>query len=287
MNFGFGADFRRALQGELYSARSGQALWLTVGFVVVSALLLAIVQSVVGLLLWPLVSSSVAVPASASDTAALEAMQAGITKAAIVGMLPTSLLVAWIVWLFAGINNRSGDRGMPFAIPQLGVAGWAVTVGGLIAGLWLVFALTFWVLGIDPATYAPGKDGVNDVTSSAGMVEKVMADLADEPLLFAMALPGVTIAVPIVEEMIFRGALFSALRHSWFGKTGAVVITAAAWAIIHAMGAPWLFVFIIFIMGLALGWLLLRFGSLTLTIICHACWNMVSSLAIFSGQVPS
>ncbi len=87
--------------------------------------------------------------------------------------------------------------------------------------------------------------------------------------------------------MIFRGALFSALRHSWVGKTGAVVITAAAWAVIHAMGAPWLFVFIIFIMGLCLGWLLLRFGSLTLTIICHACWNLVSSLAIFGGQVPS
>ncbi len=86
-------------------------------------------------------------------------MQSGVTKAAIVGLLPTSLLVAWIVWLLGGINNRSGDRGMPFALPQLGVAGWALTVGGLIVLLWLVFVLTFWVLGIDPATYAPGKEG--------------------------------------------------------------------------------------------------------------------------------
>ena len=287
MTFGFGPDFLRARQGELFDAVAGQNIWVVLGFAVVAAGLLAILQGVVALLLWPLISGTMALPVGADDAAAMQAMQVGMTKAAIVGMFPTSVFVAWIAWVLAGVNNPTGDRGMRFHVPQLGAAGWAVTIGGLIVGLWLVFALTFWVLGIDPATYAPGKNGVTDAKSSAGMVEKVMADLSDEPLLFALALPGVILGAPIVEEIIFRGALFSALRHSWFGKTGAVVITSATWAVNHAMGAPWLFVFIIFIMGLAMGWLLLRFGSLTLTIICHACWNLVSSMAIFGGQAPT
>jgi uncharacterized protein len=274
----FGADFLRARQGELYTARSGQALWLTAVFVVVLFAVVTALQTVVGLMFLPLVNEA---NVTFDD---LNAMQAVLAKSTIVGLLPASLLAAFITWQFAGIKNLSGEKGIPLHVPDLGIGGWALTVGGLLVFLWAAFALTFLVLGIDPATYAPSKDGLNDAKSAAGLVEKVMADLADEPFLFAMALPGVVIAVPIVEELIFRGALFSALRNSWFGKTGAVVLTAAAWALVHGMAAPWLFVFIIFIMGLALGWLLLRFGSLAVTIVCHACWNLFSSLAIFGGQ---
>ena len=149
--------------------------------------------------------------------------------------------------------------------------------------LYAVNFLTFTVLGIDPKTYVPTSEGVNDLTSASGMVEKIMADLADEPLLFALALPGIILGAPMSEELIFRGPLFAALRGTWVGQTGAVVLTAAAWALIHGASAPWLFVFLIFIMGLLLGWLLLRFGSLWVTFAVHAAWNALSSLAIFGG----
>jgi membrane protease YdiL (CAAX protease family) len=278
MQLGFGPDFFAAKQGELYSERSGQPLWLAALFVVVLYLILTLLQTVIGLLFIPLIGGP---PVSFTDPVSL---QSALVKATIVGLLPSSLIAAFICWKFSAIKNATGVRGLPLHVPNLGVAGWFVIVVGLMVFLWAVFNLTFVVLGIDPATYAPTKDGINDVNSSAGIVEKVLADLADEPLLFALALPGVTLAVPIVEEFVFRGALFSALRYSWFGKTGAVVLTAAAWALVHGMAAPWLFVFIIFIMGIALGLLLLRYGSLTVTIAAHACWNAFSSLAIFSGQ---
>jgi membrane protease YdiL (CAAX protease family) len=278
MQLGFGPDFFAAKQGELYSERSGQPLWLAALFVVVLYLILTLLQTVIGLLFIPLIGGQ---PVSFTDPVSL---QGALVKATIVGLLPSSLIAAFICWKFSTVKNATGVRGLPLHMPNLGIAGWFVIVVGLMVFLWAVFNLTFVVLGIDPATYAPTKDGINDVNSSAGIVEKVLADLADEPLLFALALPGVTLAVPIVEEFVFRGALFSALRYSWFGKTGAVVLTAAAWALVHGMAAPWLFVFIIFIMGIALGLLLLRYGSLTVTIAAHACWNAFSSLAIFSGQ---
>jgi uncharacterized protein len=274
MQLGFGPDFFAAKQGELYSERTGQPLWVAVVFVLVLYLILTVLQSAIGLLFIPIIGGP---PVNFSDPAAL---QAALTKGAIVGIMFSSLIAAFFCWKFSTIKNLTGVRGLPLQIPALGVAGWFTVIVGLMISLWAVFSLTFFVLGIDPSTYAATKDG----NSSAGVVEKVLADLSDEPFLFALAFPGVTIAVPIVEEFVFRGALFSALRYSWFGKIGAVVLSAAAWAVVHAIGAPWLFVFIIFIMGLALGWLLLRFGSLTLTIVCHACWNTFSSLAIFSGQ---
>lgn len=273
----FGADLLAAKQGGLYTARSGQALWQAAVFVLALCLIVMLLQTIAGLMILPFINDE---NVSFSDTLA---MQTVLAKATIVGLLPSSLLAAFIAWKIAGVKNATGEKGIPLGIPDLGVGGWALVVGGLIAVLWAAFALTFVALGIDPESYAPSRDGLNDVNSAAGMVEKVMADLADEPFLFALALPGVGIAVPIVEELIFRGAIFSALRHSWFGKTGAVVLTAAAWAFVHGLAAPWLFVFIIFLMGLALGWLLLRFGSLVVTIVCHACWNLFSSFAILGG----
>jgi uncharacterized protein len=278
MNLGFGSDFWAGVKGELYDARTGQPLWLTVALVFALFVILSILQTIAGFMVLPFMDG----PAVSLEDPA--GMQAGLAKAMIVGLLPSSMATAFIAWKLAGVQNAPGNKGIPLHLLSMGAAGWATVVGGLIVFLWAAFALTFVVMGIDPETYAPTKDGINDLNSAAGMVEKVMADLSDEPILFALALPGVTIAVPIVEELIFRGALFSALRYSWFGKTGAVILTAAAWAIVHGMAAPWLFVFIIFIMGLALGWLLLRFGSVTLTIVCHACWNLFSSLAIFGGQ---
>jgi uncharacterized protein len=273
MNLGFGADFQAARRGPLYQAHTGQPLWVAALFVIASFIVLSILQTLAGLAILAFMGN-----------ADIAAMQTQLAKATIVGLLPSSLIGAWFTWKFAGLANATGKKGVPLHVPDLGVAGWLVTVVGLLVFMWAAFALTFTVLGIDPETYAPTKDGLNDPNSLSGMVEKIMADLSDEPVLFALALPGVTIAVPIVEELIFRGALFSALRQSWFGKTGAVVISALAWSVVHGLAAPWLFVFIIFLMGLALGWLLLRFGSLTVTIVCHAAWNMFSSLAIFGGS---
>ena len=47
---------------------------------------------------------------------------------------------------------------------------------------------------------------------------------------------------------------------------------------------PWLAVGIIFVMGLVLGALLIRFGSLWVTMACHGIWNGVYALMIFWAQ---
>jgi uncharacterized protein len=273
-----GSDFRAALSGSLYDARNGQGWPWAIFFAVLQVGIYMLLQAFASVLVHVMLFGGLP-DMSAGPLVAT----ASLAKAALVGMLPVSVLMALVSWWFAGLANKTGERGLPLRLPNLGSLGWPIVVGASLVAIYLLFFLAFWVLGIDPETYMPTKDGISDLQSSSGLVEKTMADLADEPLLFALALPGIFIGAPLVEEFMFRGALFTAIRQTWFGKTGAVVISAAAWALIHASSAPWLFVAVIFLMGLLLGGLLLRFGSLWVTIAVHAAWNLTTSFTIFGS----
>ena len=275
----FGNDFERAKHDWLYNASSRQSVVLALVFCVLLFLLNAALQVVAGLGFYAALYGSVA------DLQTLEGENANnFAKASIVGLMPAAVVSAAAAMWLTRFGNAGGTSGLNLHIPKLGWAGWLVVVAGFAITMYAVFIGTFTLLGIDPETYAPTMGGVNDDSSKAGFVEKAIADLSDEPWLFALALPGVTIAVPVAEELIFRGALFSALLRSPAGPGGAVVFTSALWAVIHGASAPWLFVGIIFVMGLVLGLLLLRFGSLWVTIVCHCVWNSLSSLAIFGTQ---
>ena len=83
--------------------------------------------------------------------------------------------------------------------------------------------------------------------------------------------------------MIFRGQLFSALSRTRLGVSGATLLTAATWALLHA-SEPWLSVGLIFFMGLVFGWMMYRFGSLWVVIACHSAWNGIYALIVFSDQ---
>jgi uncharacterized protein len=118
------------------------------------------------------------------------------------------------------------------------------------------------------------------------MIEKSVEELAGNKARFAMVIPGVVLGAPVAEELLFRGFLFSALLPTRLGKTGTVLITAALWALAHAGPAPWVIVTGIFLMGIVLGVVLLRFGSLWVTIVLHALWNGIQVLGLFSVGSP-
>lgn len=278
MVFKVGPDFLLARHQWLYQAKSGQSLLSAFLVLIALFLILSVLQALFGYAVYGILYGDFTALTSLDG-----AGQVNFLKSAIVGLMPASIVAAYIAWRASFWWNPSKQSGMPLHLPQLGIWGWVLLTAGFAIAVYGVFILTFAVLGIDPNDYAPTSGGIGDNKSQAGMIEKVLADLADEPLLFALAIPGVAVFVPMVEELIFRGAIFSALVNSWFGKTGAVILTAAMWAVIHGATAPWLFVGIIFIMGLILGVLLLRFGSLWVTIVCHCVWNALTSLSIFGG----
>ena len=283
----FGVDFKRARREWLYPTELMQRPWRASLIFILLFVISTILQTVSGLIIYHAWHGSFAVSGSDNVSSgpliSLPSDQELFVKASIIGLLPSAILILFIALFFArfGLPKRMGR--LPLRLPQLGWLGWIVVV--VVFGLVMlgIFSGTFTALGIDPETYAPTGGGLGNDKSSAGIIEKTMAALAKDPVLFAMALPSVVLAAPLTEEIIFRGALFAGIASSRLGRAGAVLITAALWALAHASGAPWLFVGVLFIMGIALGLILLRFGSLWVTIACHASWNALSSLGLFGA----
>ena len=202
-----------------------------------------------------------------------------IVKAGLVGLLPASLLTAICAVLLARLRGGSPLAVLNLRWPRLGALGWPLLVSGFIVGLYAAVMLLVSVLGIDLAQYTPGPHGESPQTGSAGLVKEAMFDIANDPRLFLLVLPSVGIGAPLAEELIFRGQIFTALSRTRLGFSGITLITSAAWALMH-YSEPWLSIAMIFLMGLAFGYFLYRFGSLWVTMICHSVWNLTYSLLI-------
>lgn len=91
-------------------------------------------------------------------------------------------------------------------------------------------------------------------------------------LLLAVAL---AVAAPVVEETLFRGFLLPGLAQSALGPAGAIVLTSAFWALLHAQYQPFYLIQIV-ALGIAFGWLRLKSGSTLLTILLHGLLNLAA-----------
>jgi len=211
-----------------------------------------------------------------SDTRAL-------VKASLIVIFPASLLVAAAAWWLAGRGGADPARVLSLRRPQLTGTGWAMLVIGFMLAMYAAIMLIVLSLGIDLAQYTPGPDGQSPETGSAGLVKEAMFDIANEPLLFLLVFPSVAIGAPLAEEVIFRGQLFAALSQTRLGVSGTTLLTSGAWALLHG-SEPWLSIGLIFVMGLAFGWMMYRFGSLWVPVACHSAWNASYALIIFAGQ---
>jgi membrane protease YdiL (CAAX protease family) len=89
---------------------------------------------------------------------------------------------------------------------------------------------------------------------------------------------------PLVEELLFRGVLLSALlrrlRTAW-----AVLASAVLFALVHLPELHWLWYALpnLALLGVALAWLRLRSGSLWPAVIAHACNNLLAMVALFAS----
>ena len=100
------------------------------------------------------------------------------------------------------------------------------------------------------------------------------------PILLA-----VCIGAPLSEEFLFRGFLFSGLAKSRIGVIGAAIITTLLWTSLHAGYTLFGMVEVLGI-GFYLSWLLVRTGSLWVTMFCHGVYNTVVAMALLYIGLP-
>ncbi len=90
-------------------------------------------------------------------------------------------------------------------------------------------------------------------------------------------LVGAIIVAPAGEEIMFRGFLFRGWARSDRGAWPAIVVISLLWALLHVQ-YDWTGLLQIFVIGLFLGWMRWRSGSLLLTFLLHALFNLEGTL---------
>jgi uncharacterized protein len=82
---------------------------------------------------------------------------------------------------------------------------------------------------------------------------------------------------PVFEESFFRGFVFAGLRRSVLGPTGTIILTSLVFAALH-LQYDFYGVATVFVLGLFLGIVRERSGSLWSTILLHATWNLAGMI---------
>jgi membrane protease YdiL (CAAX protease family) len=247
-----GPDFRAGLRAPLYRPFNPASLPLAV-FIFIGLVL--------GTLMLQLALGSAGVVLSGASFGDKPAM----LRSSMLTLLPAGLLTAYAAWALAGRNTADRAAVLALRLPALGIWGWVAVIAGFVIALNAATYVIILLLGIDEP--------------EIGDVEQAMMQLSHDPLYFLIA-GGIVIGASLWEEFVFRGQIFAALARTRLGLTGTAVVTSALWASLH-IGEPIQFIISLFLLGLTLSWLLVRFGSLWVTIACHAAWNAVSAIALY------
>jgi len=93
----------------------------------------------------------------------------------------------------------------------------------------------------------------------------------------------VVVFAPAFEEVFFRGFLFEGLRRSRIGAVGTVTLTSLLWAALHVQYG-FFEIAMIFGLGIVLGVVRIRTGSLWSTLVIHAFVNLVATYQTAAGM---
>ena len=106
-----------------------------------------------------------------------------------------------------------------------------------------------------------------------------LPDTAGETLQKIISTPGgyfvIALLAPVVEEVVFRGAILRKLLSGMRSKWGAICISAILFALIHFNPAQ---IPHAFLMGWLMGWLYMRTGSIVPGVVFHWANNTVAYL---------
>jgi membrane protease YdiL (CAAX protease family) len=190
---------------------------------------------------------------------------------------PLQVVTAWLAGLQIGV--------IVFTIIAAGFFGsnrWETLALRPPRGGWLVMVLAliplFAVTGIWTALLMWWKPEV--VIGDLKVFKELLQGSTAIPALLVIG-----IGAPLSEELLFRGFLFSGLAKSRLGLIGTGVLTAALWTGLHYGYSVFGLIEVMFI-GLYFSWLLVRTGSVWVTIFCHAVYNTIIGVILYFITLP-
>jgi hypothetical protein len=181
---------------------------------------------------------------------------------AIAATLQAGLYLAVYLSIKAVFTLRHGVKSV------FGSLGWRSTRFNLAAAAVGGVALAFVVSGIASLLHTPQVDSpIEQFTKSTGAI------------VFISVL-AIT-AAPVFEELFFRGLLQPLLSRT-FGSAAGIVLTGMLFGFLHLSeyAMVWQYGLAITLVGVALGYVRARSGSLIPSTVMHGCFNSVSVIAL-------
>lgn len=140
----------------------------------------------------------------------------------------------------------------------------------------LAFAFSFvWAL----VTYDVTFDNSVMITSSVYFYSAAVPYLGEVLKVLALL-----VSAPVVEEFVCRGILIPKLEKS-FSPLVAIVISAVLFGIMHLMAGGWMLAVGATLMGMVLGLIYVRTGSLWVVIVAHAFANLPDFILPLFGEL--
>jgi len=86
--------------------------------------------------------------------------------------------------------------------------------------------------------------------------------------------------IPITEELVFRGWLYSKITQTKLGNIGALILSSIIFTIIHSQYDNTITFLMIFLLGLLLAFVRYRTGNISYSIAIHMIFNSLSTIAL-------
>ena len=134
-------------------------------------------------------------------------------------------------------------------------------------------ALTLMIAAWDGVSRVMGRD-----VTPGFMIEVMKSAQADNALWLLVV--SFCLAAPVTEEVLVRGFLYRGWSESFLRPAGAIVLSSLVWTAMH-LQYDWFFFGEIFSIGLLLGYLRYRSGSIWPTIVVHGLNNLAASVQTY------
>ncbi len=180
-------------------------------------------------------------------------------------LIESTLTLVFCVWLLRHRSLQDAEKAPPTLKEMFSALGWNAPSGAWAAGFWSYALLIFPLLLITAFSQTLFKH----FTTPPHPVILSMA-LMHTPLDWCILLLQTSVLAPLVEETLFRGILYPALR-SRMGVLGGILLSSSIFAILHpTLPAGFL---PLFSLGVVLAYLYESRKSLVPSIVLHALNN--------------
>lgn len=178
-----------------------------------------------------------------------------------------------------------------FPIGQVALMGWSLVLSGVAMTFHLIhfkhinLPQSLRPIGTKPLLYSIGcvvgtmlcSNALNELIGLPNWLENDFIGLSRS----IMGALSIAVIAPIVEELLFRGAIMNHLQEQGYSPHKSIVVSAIVFGLIHINPAQVIFAFL---MGLVLGWIVWRTGSLIPVIAGHALNNTIGVIEMACAE---